>query len=319
MRSSLLCLALFAVACSPPRARAPEGPAPDPLPRLPVGIEAVSLLGDTLRAIALDGPTRLAYETRLRDAARDVEATPHDPDALIWLGRRTAYLGRFREAIAVFARGATEFPDDARFLRHRGHRYITVRELDRAIQDLERATRLSAGRPDAMEPDGLPNARGIPTSSLLSNTWYHLGLARYLKGDVAGAASAWAAGLRAAPTTDMAVATTYWLVLAQRRAGREDEAYALLETVRPGMDIVENATYHRLLLHFAGAPMPEGDSASALDRATLGYGLGAWALLNGDTVAARTLFQQVRSGGNWPAFGYIAAEAELARLNLRGP
>jgi tetratricopeptide (TPR) repeat protein len=291
---------------------------PQPVPRLPVGIEAVSLLGDTLREVPLTHDTRVAYEQRLADAVRAVAASPHDPDAIIWLGRRTAYLGRYREAIAVFTRGAEQFPEDARFLRHRGHRYISVRELDRAIADLERAAQLTAGRPDEIEPDGLPNARGMPTSSLQSNIWYHLGLARYLAGDWPGAASAWAAGLRVSPTTDMAVATTYWLVLAQRRAGREGEARALLETVRPEMDIIENGTYHRLLLHFAGAPLPPG-TGGALDRATLGYGLGAWALLNGDTTAARTSFQRVRAGGNWPAFGFIAAEADLARLDLRRP
>jgi len=320
MRFNLLCLALLAAACSPPPARTPEGrPLPAPVPRLPIGIEAVSLLGDTLRAIELDYDTRVAYDVRLAEAVRAVQAAPHDPDAIIWLGRRTAYLGRFREAIAVLSRGAEQFPEDARFLRHRGHRYITVREFARAIADLDRAAQLTAGDPDQVEPDGLPNARGVPASSLQSNIWYHLGLARYLGGDFTGAASAWSAGLRGAPTVDMTVATTYWLVLAQRRAGREAEARALLEAIRPQMDIVENTTYHRLLLHFAGAPFTADDPASTLDRATLGYGLGAWALLNGDTGTARTSFERVRAGGNWPAFGYIAAEAELARLDPRRP
>lgn len=323
MRSNLVCLALLAAACTPPPpAREPvpvpdAAPLPPPVARLPVGIEAVSFLGDTLPALRLDGATRVVYEQQLAEAVRAVAAAPHDPDAIIWLGRRTAYLGRYRDAIAVFTRGIEQFPQDARFLRHRGHRYITVRDPDRAIADLERAAALTSGRPDEVEPDGLPNARGVPTSSLQSNIWYHLGLARYLKADFAGAASAWAAGLRIAPTTDMAVAATYWLVLAQRRAGRAAEARALLETIRPQMDIVENTTYHRLLLHFAGTPLAVDDSASTLDRATLGYGLGTWALVNGDTLAARTSWDRVRASGNWPAFGYIAAEADLARLNPR--
>ncbi len=326
MRPILLAVALLASGCAPRAAPpepvpVPDAPLPAPVARLPLGIEAVSFLGDTLRAIPLDYDTRVAYEERLADAMQAARAGPRDPDALIWLGRRLAYLGRYREAIAVFGRGVTQFPQDARFLRHRGHRYLSVRDLDLAIADLERAAALTAGRPDEIEPDGLPNARGIPTSSLQSNIWYHLGLARYLKGDFAGAASAWSAPLRAAPTVDMTVATTYWLVLAQRRAGRDAEARALLETIRPGMDIVENGTYHRLLLHFAGtAPLaPDDSAATSLDRATAGYGLGAWALVNGDTVAARSLFQRARAGGNWPAFGYLAAEAELARLNPRRP
>ena len=317
-RTALAAAAALVACAAPPRADTPA-PVSAPVHRLPVAVEAVSFLGDTLRAIPFDGATRVAYDAQLADAVRAVGAAPHDPDAIIWLGRRTAYLGRYREAIAIFTRGIAEAPLDARFYRHRGHRYITVRELDLAIADLEYAAELTAGQRDEVEPDGLPNARGMPTSSLQSNIWYHLGLARYLRGDCAGAASAWSAGLRLAPTVDMTVAATYWLVLAQRRAGRTAEARALLETIRPQMDIVENVTYHRLLLHFAGAPLAVDDSASTLDRATLGYGLGAWALINGDTLAARTSWARVRAGGNWPAFGHIAAEADLARLNPRRP
>jgi hypothetical protein len=60
---------------------------------------------------------------------------------------------------------------------------VTVRELDRAIADLERATQLVAGTRDEAEPDGQPNARNTPIGTLHSNIAYHLGLAYYLKGD----------------------------------------------------------------------------------------------------------------------------------------
>ena len=112
----------------------------------------------------------------------------NDADALIWLGRRTAYLGRYREAIQIFSDGIARHPTDARMLRHRGHRYLTVRELDRAIVDFEKAVELMAGQPDAIEPDGLPNARNIATGTLHSNVWYHLALGYYLQGDFSRAA-----------------------------------------------------------------------------------------------------------------------------------
>ena len=54
---------------------------------------------------------------------------------------------------------------------------MTVRELDNAIADFERATELTEGQPDEVDPDGLPNALGIPTSTLQFNIWYHLALA----------------------------------------------------------------------------------------------------------------------------------------------
>ena len=46
--------------------------------------------------------------------------------------------------------------------------------------------KLVAAKPDEVEPDGAPNARGIPRSTLQSNIWYHLGLAQYLAGDFDG-------------------------------------------------------------------------------------------------------------------------------------
>jgi hypothetical protein len=49
-----------------------------------------------------------------------------------------------------------------------------------------------------------------------------------------------------------------------------------------------------------------------INRATIGYGLGKWYLLKGDTVKAYDIFKNVIDGNNWAAFGYIAAEAELA-------
>ena len=94
---------------------------------------------------------------------------PDDADAWIWFGRRTAYLGHFRDAVEIYTRAIERFPDDARFYRHRGHRYISLRRFDDAISDLERAAILIEGRPDAIEPDGLPNAAGKPRSRLVKD------------------------------------------------------------------------------------------------------------------------------------------------------
>ena len=223
---------------------------------LPEGAEAISLLGDTLRPLPLSDAMRSAYQARLDSAQRAVAANPADADALIWLGRRTAYLGRYREAIAIFTRGVERFPSDPRFLRHRGHRWISVRETQRAAADLDHAARLVRGTADVVEPDGLPNARGIPTSTLHTNIWYHLGLAHYLRADYARALEAYRACLAASRNPDMDVAARYWLYLTLRRLGRSAEAAAVLEPVRADLDIIENRSYHRLLLVYKGLLRP---------------------------------------------------------------
>ena len=48
--------------------------------------------------------------------------------------------------------------------------------------------------------------------------------------------------------------------------------------------------------------------------ATLGYGLGNWYLVRGDTTRARNWFERAVQSGGWPGFGFIMSEVELRRL-----
>ncbi|MGH9787966.1 MAG: tetratricopeptide repeat protein, partial [Candidatus Acidiferrales bacterium] len=239
--------------------------------------EATSLLGQPLYATPVSEESRARLEENLERAWAEYKKNPDDADAIIWLGRRTAYLGRYRDTIAIFSEGIEKHPGDARMYRHRGHRYITVRELDNAIADLEKAAELIAGQPDEVEPDGQPNPQNIPTSTLQSNIWYHLGLACYLTGDFAHARFAYSEGLKVSKNDDMLVATANWLYLTVRRLGQEEEALTLLARIRQDMNIIENTAYHKLLLLHKGELAPEDILAEAktdLDRATLGYGVG---------------------------------------------
>lgn len=58
------------------------------------------------------------------------------------------------------------------------------------------------------------------------------------------------------------------------------------------------------------APSDTGD----VDVATLSFGLGNWYLVKGDTAGARVQFERSIKSRGWPAFGFIASEAELARM-----
>ena len=293
---------------------------------LPAGVEAVSLLGDTLRAPALDSATRAGHEARLAQARTDVANRAADADALIWLGRRTAYLGRYRESIDVYTGALVRHPEDARLWRHRGHRWLTVRRLDSAVHDLERAAQLVRGRPDEVEPDGLPNARNVPTSTLQSNIWYHLGLAHYVRGDFAKALDAYRQAMTVSKNPDMLVATSHWLYMTLRRLGRDAEAAAVLAPITRDLDVIENGAYHRLLLLYKGELPPDSllpaatlaDAAAPLDPA-VAYGVGNWHLYNGRPADAERVFRRTVAAGNWASFGSLAAEAELARGTAAGP
>lgn len=278
--------------------------------------EITSLLGQPLVAQALAPEDEARMEAQLADARAAWEQDRNDSDALIWVGRRTAYLGRYHEAIEIFSDGIARHPTDARMLRHRGHRYLTVREVDRAIADFEKAASLMAGQPDAIEPDGLPNARNIPTGTLHSNVWYHLALGYYLQGDFSRAADTWIKARDSVGNADNLVAASYWLYLSLRRSGRPDEAAAVLRPITADLDVIENTEYHQLLRMIQGERTPEDllagsgeDSGGSATR----YGVSAWLLVNGRADEAESLWKSILEGPDWPSFGHLAAEAEVAR------
>ena len=262
--------------------------------------------------------TRRDFEAKLAEARKNAE-TESSADNLIWLGRRIAYLGNYKDAIQIFTQGAEKFPDDARFLRHRGHRFITLRCFDLAIADFNRAAKLVKGKPDQIEPDGLPNARNIPTSTLQSNIWYHLGLAHYLKGDFKAALKAYREAEKVSTNPDMQVATTHWLYMTLRRLGHEKEATKVVSAIKPDLDVIENADYYKLIRLYQGKASSEellkeiSGEASGLSKASIGYGLGNWFLYNHQRDEAVKIFRQVILGNQWASFGHIAAEVELGR------
>ena len=80
---------------------------------------------------------------------------------------------------------------------------------------------------------------------------------------------------------------------------------------------VTNAYTRRLQL-YRGEIGPEAVVTAAdtdeVQVATLAYGLGNWYLVRGDKAQARAWFERSVQSGGWPAFGFIASEAELRRL-----
>ncbi len=310
LRSLILIASFLLSSCAPP-ADEPERDKPaEPQP------EATSLLGEPLYAPPLDDERGSEYEANLERARTDYEADPSNVDAIVWLGRRTAYLGRYRESIEIYSRGIERHPDEASLYRHRGHRYITTRQFEKAIADLQKAADLSRGEPDQIEPDGIPNERNQPTSTLQSNIWYHLGLALYLSADFPNALEAYRRCMGVSKSDDMKVATSHWLYMTARRAGQEEEANQVLDAIHEEMDIIENHSYYDLLLMYKGLKKIEDihdPSGDTLSSATVGYGVGNWFLYNGRGEEAEAVFKKILEGDQWAAFGYIAAEAELAR------
>jgi tetratricopeptide (TPR) repeat protein len=257
---------------------------------LPAGAQSVqyrSPAGVEYRALPDTGAVARAQNA--------LAADPRNVDRIIALGVAQSGVRQFREAIETFTRGLAIAPDNAMLYRWRGHRYLSVREFDRARADLLRGSRLDSTN------------YGI---------WYHLGIVRYVHGEFAAAADAFMRALRRPPDANELAGSVDWLWMSFSRAGRTAEAQALLDR-RPD-SLATNVAYAQRLRLYRGQIAPEQVLTAAdtgdVAVATLSYGVGNWYLLRGDTAHARIWFERsVRSGG-WPAFGFIASEAELRRL-----
>lgn len=303
-----------------------EGPGrADATPRLPEGAQAVSFLGEPLFPPELPPEVQARRELQLKEALQALEADPGGVESFIWAGRRQAYLGDYRKAIETFTRAIVLHPEDARLFRHRGHRYISVRELEKALQDFMTATELIEGTEDEIEPDGQPNAAGYPTSTLHFNIYYHYGLAHFIAGDFEEAEPIYRTCMAVSIHPDSKVATAHWLYMTLRRSGKGEEAREFilgLDLEEWAQDVVESGAYLDLLRLYQDGesgrenPLPQMDPTT-MDGAALGYGIGNFLFYTGFDEEARAVFEEITSAkGQWASFGYIAAEADLARLRV---
>lgn len=257
---------------------------------LPAGGQSVqyrSPAGVEYRAQSDTGPVARA------EAA--LGADPRNVDRIIALGVAQSGARQFREAIATFSKGLEIAPNHPMLLRWRGHRYLSVREFDKAYDDL---------------------SRGLAIDSTNYGILYHLGIVNFVRGDFNRAAELFARAQPRAPDAGELAGSTDWLWMSLMRAGRANEARAMLAR-RPDSLRVANAYTQRLRLYRGeigpDAVITPADTAD-VQAATLAFGVGNWYLTRGDTAAARTWFSKSVQSGGWPGFGFILSEVELRRL-----
>jgi tetratricopeptide (TPR) repeat protein len=290
-------------------------------PVLPDEPETYSLFGDPLRKAPPNVDAVEAQKSLYNDALKDYKKNPENPDNIIWMGRRTAYLGEYRKAIAIFSEGVKKHPEDPRMVRHRGHRFISLRFFDQAISDFEKAAELIKGKPDEVEPNGIANSRGVAMGTLRFNIWYHLGLVYYLKGDMENALRAYSNCMDASQVDDKKISTGHWYYMTLRRLGKIGEAEKFIENFSRDMDVVENGMYLDCLLMYKGEIAVEelekkSREMGSLGLATSGYGVANWYNYNGEKEKAVEMYRKILSQAGWPGFGYIAAEADMYHMGV---
>ena len=235
---------------------------------------------------------------------------------MIWLGRRQAYLGKYNDAIDIYSNGIKKYPNDARIYRHRGHRYLSIRCFDLAIKDLQKAAKLTQNKKNETEPDGLPNALNIPTSTLQGNIYYHLGLAFYYLGNYKQAEKAYEKCIELAENPDSYIAAANWLYVIYRHLGQNLKANILLKSIDNDIELIENHSYHTILKIHQGtidlvALENEIMNDQSLQNTTIAFGLGNYYYVNGNKNKAQNIFKSITKGNQWSSFGFIAAESKL--------
>lgn len=260
---------------------------------------------------------------QMEEAKKNFESNPTDLESLIWYGRRTAYLGQYQNAIAIFTYGIEKFPNEPKLYRHRGHRYISIREYEKAISDLEKAAELIQNASNEIEPDGMPNALNIPVSTLHGNIYYHLGLAYYLVQDYEKAFEAYLKCRETGSNYDNIVSSTHWLYMIQRRMGNPEKAMEMLAPIHADSTVIENQSYADLCRLYKGwLPMDsliQQDPGGNPSNDAVRYGVANWHLYHGDTIQAKSMLEALLNTKSFASFGYLAAEQDWINLFTPNP
>lgn len=300
-------IAIFAFAsCNPKQEQ--QASSPDI-----TGAEAISFSGKPLFAPKTDSATMFKTDSAIAAIGNLPEFTE---DTYIQLGQQYIASNRYKAAIDAYSAGLGKFPDSFKLLRHRGHRYISIRLLDKAIADLKRAEELIRDQPDVPEYD----ATGHETGTYQHWIWYHIGLYYFLNQAYIQAAPAYEQCLAASRNNKNIVGASDWLYNTYMRLNETDKAQKLLEAITPDMDTDREHPYFRRVMLYKGVITPEelvdvnqDPAKTSVGDVTKMYGLANWYAYQGAKDKALGLYKKiVQSESGWPGFAYAAAEKELA-------
>ena len=253
-------------------------------------------------AVQYKSPAGVEYRAQYDNGAiaraeAALAANPRTVDTLIALGVAQSGARQFREAIATFSKGLEFAPKHAMLYRWRGHRYLSVREFDKADADLTKCL-------------------GIDSNNY--GCLFHLGIVNFARGDFNRAVDLFTRAQPRAPDAGELAGSTDWLWMSMMRAGKSKEAAAMLARRPDSLQAAPGYAYVTRLKLYRDEITPEqvftSSDTADVQVATLSYGIGNWYLVRGDTATAKTWFDRAVKSGGWPGFGFIVSEIELRRL-----
>ena len=294
--------------------------------------QGYSLLGDPMYTDDIN-PTNVTDTKTLLWAVADAKAAAErDPsiDNIAWYGRMLGYQTLGREAVAVFSDGLKRYPNSAKLLRHRAHRYFNLREFDRSIADGLKAAALYEGQPLERERLGPSQFPGTP-DIVQFYLYYHLGGAYFAKRDYSNAEKwfnqAYELILPNGNAQDVA-APLYWRYLALRKLNRTIEAEEFLSRYKFKADDLaptgEGPFYFNAIQLFRGNRFPEdfytdkdsGRPFGGADgaKSSSSYSLAMYWLMRGEREKAKEWLARAIDIKTWAYFPRIQAEVEWKNL-----
>lgn len=295
---------LLLVSCNGPRSSSEK-------PETAREPETVSFSGQPLYAKPADSVAQTKSDSLINAIRAKAEITEED---YVAMGRSYSSVGQFRKAVENYTEGLQKYPDSYKLLRYRGHRYINLRQLDKAIVDLNRAEELIRPQPPVYEYD----AAGKQGASYQHQIWYHIGLYHFLKGDYAKGAEAFEKSLATAYAGSDKAGASDWLYNCYMRAGEKEKAAAVAKPFTADFDIEnKDYPYYRRLLLFNSVIKPAElvDENKAIGEMTLYemtklYGLANYYRYQGDSAKAKTLYNKILESPEWQGFAYACAELD---------
>lgn len=278
--------------------------------------EAISFSGKPLFAASADSVTLNKADSIISNIKSKSDLTEED---YILIGQQLIASNRFKASVDMYTEGLEKFPDSFKLLRHRGHRYISIRQLENAFADLQRAEALIRDQPDVPEYD----ANGNITGTYQHWIWYQIGLCYFFNQAYIQAAPAFEKCLATSINDKNIVGASDWLYNIYMRLGEREKATALLEKIPADMDTDREHPYFRRVMLYKGNITPgelvdvnQDPAKTSVGDVTKMYGLANWYAYQGEKDKAMQLYKKiVQSESGWPGFAYAAAEKELALVD----
>jgi len=275
--------------------------------------QAYSLSGKPLFSSAPDAKTRKKNDSVIQTIQAKGNLTEDD---FIEMGKQLVATSRYKEAVEKYTNGLNKFPESFKILRHRGHRYLTLRKLNLAVADLLKARELIKSQPDVWDFD----AKGDKTDTYQHQIEYHLGVYYFLKESYNEAVAEFEKNLKDAHEGNEIVGTADWLYNSYQRNGQRVEAEKLLTTIPQDLNADKDQAYFRRIMLYKGVIKPNElvnealpvDKMSIQDVTKL-YGLANWYSFQGDKEKAKELYAKIIQSNSWPAFAYLASETEFLK------